>query len=494
MLYLRYILAELRRRRGRTILTALGLGVGVGLVVTVTALSAGLDDAQSEVLAPLTGVGTDMAVKRPVQIAASGQPGIGGPGELSPAERKRLRREGAGPSQIDFSDLGDPGDRFSTDQFATADLSFPATEVRRIAGTQGVEAVSPALTLDLIHLEGQIPDASGTASDAFTGPAPAPPEGGGAPPGGQIGLEPTTVTGIDARETDLGLVKAEQVTEGRFLRPGERGSALVTETYADAHDLRVGERVSVGGLTLDVVGLVKAPLGGDASDIYMPLAALQKLSDREGRVNALEVRASDVDAVAATAARIEADFAGSQVTTAKDLTARVSGSLVDARNLSDKLGTALAIVALAAAFLIASLLTLASVNKRTRELGTLKALGWRRWRVVRQVSGESLAQGLLGGACGALIGIGGAALVGALGISLDATAGATSAGAVPFGPGGPGAKVAEGSSTVTLGAPVDAQLLALAIGLALVGGLVAGAVGGIRAGRLRPAEALRSVE
>ena len=74
MLYLRYIAAELRRRRGRTILTALGLGVGVGLVVTVTALSAGLDDAQSKVLEPLTGVGTEMTVDRPVQI------GDGGPG------------------------------------------------------------------------------------------------------------------------------------------------------------------------------------------------------------------------------------------------------------------------------------------------------------------------------------------------------------------------------------------------------------------------------
>ena len=47
---------------------------------------------------------------------------------------------------------------------------------------------------------------------------------------------------------------------------------------------------------------------------------------------------------------------------------------------------------------------------------------------------------------------------------------------------------------MNLGAPVDLGLLALAIALALVGGLVAGAVGGIRAGRLRPAEALRSVE
>jgi putative ABC transport system permease protein len=41
---------------------------------------------------------------------------------------------------------------------------------------------------------------------------------------------------------------------------------------------------------------------------------------------------------------------------------------------------------------------------------------------------------------------------------------------------------------------VDPGLLVLAIGLAIVGGLVAGAAGGLRAARLRPAEALRSAE
>jgi hypothetical protein len=43
MFYVTYLLAELRRRSGRTILTALGLGLGVALVVTVTSLSRGLD-------------------------------------------------------------------------------------------------------------------------------------------------------------------------------------------------------------------------------------------------------------------------------------------------------------------------------------------------------------------------------------------------------------------------------------------------------------------
>jgi ABC-type lipoprotein release transport system permease subunit len=64
MFSLTYVWAEIRRRKGRTILTALGLGVGVALVVTVSALSSGLDKAQDEVLEPLTGVGTNMSVTR----------------------------------------------------------------------------------------------------------------------------------------------------------------------------------------------------------------------------------------------------------------------------------------------------------------------------------------------------------------------------------------------------------------------------------------------
>ena len=76
MFYLTYMFSELRRRRGRTFLTALGLGVGVALVVTVNALSSGLADAQAKVLKPLTGVGTDLSVTRPINISSSGSSGV----------------------------------------------------------------------------------------------------------------------------------------------------------------------------------------------------------------------------------------------------------------------------------------------------------------------------------------------------------------------------------------------------------------------------------
>src|SRR4051812_47628318 len=64
MFQMRYVASELRRRLGRTLLTALGLAAGVGLVIGIVGVSQGLADAQSKVLAPLRSVGTDILVTR----------------------------------------------------------------------------------------------------------------------------------------------------------------------------------------------------------------------------------------------------------------------------------------------------------------------------------------------------------------------------------------------------------------------------------------------
>ena len=98
-------------------------------------------------------------------------------------------------------------------------------------------------------------------------------------------------------------------------------------------------------------------------------------------------------------------YSQATVASSKDVADRITGSLVDAANLSNNLGLMLSIVAAAAAFLLAALLALSSVGKRVRELGTLKALGWTQRRVVRQVAGESLTQGVLGGILGVPLGV-----------------------------------------------------------------------------------------
>ena len=495
MFYLGYVLAELRRRKGRTLFTALGLAVGVGLVVTVSALSKGLDSAQHKVLEPLTGVGTDMSVTRPLKVSGSKFTPGGGPPQLSSGEQEQLRKENGG-GRFGLAQAAKPGKRFSTDRFVTAtQLSFPQSEATRLARLPGAADAAAALTVNAIHLSGRVPKKPASGGPRFFGAGPGGGGSNGTPAPRALDFNSRTITGIDESKPSLGLVTPGQVSAGRYLSSsGSRYQALMNVAYARRNGYKVGSTFKLAGHTFTVVGLASPPLGGSASDIYVELATLQKLSGRKGRANAIQVRAKDSGAVDGLARDIRSSFTGAQVTTAKDLADRVGGSLVDAKNLSSKLGTALEIVGLVAAFLIASLLTLSSVAKRTRELGTLKALGWRQRLVVRQVTAESLAQGVLGGLLGVGLGLVGAAVIGAIGPTLHATvAAARSAAPGPFAIFGQG-QVTSGSTTIKLGAPVDVGLVLLALALAVAGGLIAGALGGLRAARLRPADALRSVE
>ena len=491
MFYLGYLASELRRRKGRTFLTALGLGVGVGLVVTVSALSNGLDKAQDEVLGPLTGVGTDLSVARPLDIDENAGDGGGGPGgpfaNLSEKEQEQLRKEN-GAARVRLNDLGEPGEHFSQTNFVTmSQLSFQESEGGEVADLDGVRSVAGGLTLGALQISGKVPE-KGAGGGRFTTP------GGGGPPD-DVDFDSSTVSGVDQHRRSLGAITAGQVNEGRYLSADDSREAVLNVSYARRRNVEIGDSITLKGRKFEVVGLASPPLGGQASDIYVKLDQLQRMSGRAGRVNTLYVRADSSGDVAPLSAAIERTFQGSEVTTAQDLADRVGGSLADAKDLAGKLGTALTVVALLAAFLIASLLTLSSVTKRIRDLGTLKAVGWPQRLVVRQVTGEALAQGGLGGVLGAALGVGGAALIGAIGPELEATvAQAAQQGPGP-GPAGFGQGAVEaGSRLVTLDAPVDASLLLLAVGLALLGGLLAGAVGGARAARLRPADALRHID
>jgi len=487
--YIRFLVAELRRRPGRTALTALGLAVGVGLVVIVGALSKGLDDAQAEVLEPLTGVGTDLSVSRPISVPDEDDSTGGGPfSRLSEEDQRQLQRENEEHNrQFNFGELGEPGERFSEDSFLSTKLSLPTTEVADIRALDSAEDAAASLTLNATHIEGVVPESGAPSIGAGA-------HGGGFGLAGGFELDNVSVTGVDVRKPGLAMVTPDQVTQGRYFSDTPkkaRREAVVDLAFARQNDVGVGDETRVAGTDFDVVGVAGAPLGGDASNVYVELGRLQRLADREDRVNAIQVRADSADAVARLEDAIARQLPGADVVTAADLAGRVGGSLDDADDLSSKLGTALAIVALLAAFLIATLLTLSSVQKRIRELGTLKALGWRQRLVVRQVTGESLVQGAIGGLLGAVIGIAGAAIIDAIGPTLEASVEDPSNGG--FGPFGQG-NVSASSTDVVLGAPVDMGLLVLAIGLAIVGGLLAGAAGGLRAARLRPAEALRSAE
>ena len=287
----------------------------------------------------------------------------------------------------------------------------------------------------------------------------------------------------------MGVVTTSQVTKGRFLAAAGGHEALVSATYAAKHSLKVGSKLDLNGTSFTVVGLVSPPLGGQSADVYLPLKQLQTLAKQKGLANVVLVRATNSGSVGKVQKAIQTALPQAQVTSSKQVADQISGSLVDASNLSHDLGFALSAIAAISAFLLAALLALSSVGKRVRELGTLKALGWTQRMVVRQIAGESLVQGILGGVLGIVLGVSAALLIGAFGPSLSASS--TSGGNL-LGLGAATARTA--TSSVSLDAPIGIGILVIGFGLALLGGLIAGTAGALRAARLRPADALRQVE
>jgi len=314
------------------------------------------------------------------------------------------------------------------------------------------------------------------------------------PPQTNIKSSAYSIAGVDLSTPGIGVVTASLVSNGKFIvatAGGGSHEALLASSYASQHGLKVGSKLNLNGTVFTVVGLVRPPLGGQTADVYVSLPQLQVLASQKGSVNVVLVRATSGASVAAVQKQIETQFPRAQVASAKQVANSISGSLVDAANLSKRLGTALAALAAVAAFLLAILLTLSSVGKRVRELGTLKALGWTQWLVVRQVMGESLAQGVLGGLLGVVLGIVVASSIGAFGPTLTASS-HTGGGDGFFGLGQVTARSV--SDQVALTAPIAIGVLVAGFLLAVTGGLIAGGAGAFRASRLRPADALRQVE
>jgi ABC-type antimicrobial peptide transport system permease subunit len=293
---------------------------------------------------------------------------------------------------------------------------------------------------------------------------------------------------------------------GHALLPSQSRAnvAVISKDYATSRKLSVGSSLTIAGTAFRVVGIATVPGADSSADVYIPLARAQALSDLRGSVNTIYVAATSNTQIGHVAKEISAAMPKATVTTSSSLAKQVTGSLSSASSLANSLGRWLAIAVLAAAFLLASLLTLSAVSRRVREFGTLKALGWRSRRIVSQVVGESVAIGVLGAGIGVVLGLAGAAVIAHVAGPLHATVGSTS-GPTParfggasfvrppgFGGGGTGGGAAH-AVAVHLTTPVTITSIVLAVALALAGGLLSGAVGGWRAARLRPAAALSRV-
>ncbi|WP_432028864.1 ABC transporter permease [Streptomyces sp. 1222.5] len=489
-MFFTYLRRELRRRRKAALVVASGLALGIALVIVVNSVSNGMGKAQDKVLQSLYGLGTDMTVTKAATPTAGS------------SQRPRF--------QFDARNDGDDDSKQSSDRVVVQGFTTLASStVTEVAGQKGVSSAVGGLSLNVVKVSGQFTrgqfQQNGDGGDRQGGPG-----GGGGQPQGEVrgggadfDINQYTVFGTDVTRTALGPLTSSKISSGRTFTSGETNAkvAVADSAYAKEKKYKVGSTVTVKGTEFKVIGIATATSGDSAANLYIPLQRAQTLAGQKNKVTTIYVKAADSQQIDTVKGAIRKNVSGTTVTTSSDLAKTVSGSLSTASSLATKVGTWLSIAVLVAAFLVAGLLTSSAVSRRVREFGTLKALGWKSGRVTRQVVGEAVVNGLVGGALGIVLGLAGAYAVTAVSPTLQAQLGGGTGGGSGGGFGGPGGggfggpgRQAAKTLEVALTAPVSLTTIVLAVGLAVAGGLVAGAFGGWRASRLRPADALRRVE
>jgi len=195
--------------------------------------------------------------------------------------------------------------------------------------------------------------------------------------------------------------KALMIVSGRALHADDRHQVLLGTALANSLGKKPGQVVTIEGTTFQVVGLFRSDDLLDSSTAVALLADVQELSEGPGAVSEIQVRMAsaakdDNDAVLRRlCGQIEAlrDSRGKPL----GLKALPTRQFVDSNAIlrlstATAWGTSLLAVVLSLLGMLNTMLM--SVLERTPEFGMLRAVGWRRARIVRMILGESLLIGL----------------------------------------------------------------------------------------------------
>jgi len=250
---------------------------------------------------------------------------------------------------------------------------------------------------------------------------------------------------------------------GRPFRDGQP-EVMLGDLLAGNLAKKTGDTLEIQGSPFTVVAIYRGGSALEAGAVIMPLDQLQQFSSLQGKVSTIHVRLrpaplgqSQEEYMKRAQAQIEAALPGLRAVPAAE---RAGNNQFVRLAHASTIGTSL--IALLIGILgIANTMAM-SVFERTREIGILRALGWRRGQVLILIQLEACVLGLGGGFLGIAVGWYALRLL----ASLPQTA-----------------------SIVTASFPLP--LLAEALGIAVLAGLIAGALPAWRGARLSPVEALR---
>jgi ABC-type antimicrobial peptide transport system permease subunit len=256
-----------------------------------------------------------------------------------------------------------------------------------------------------------------------------------------------------------------RIVEGEplSLRPSQRGGKplLLGKTVADDLEIQVGDTLRLYESTYRVVGIYETGQPFEDGAAVVRLEDAQAITGKPRQVNAFLLKVREGTDVDQLRVRIEQRFGRS----GNPLTTTTSAEFEDEQDALQYVRVFTWVVSFVAVLIggVGVMNTvLMSVFERTREFGVLRAVGWRPRQVLAMVLAESLGLSLLGGALGTLLALG----------AVRAMQDVPTVGAI-------------------LGA-FSARRVVQGIVVALLLGLLGGALPAWRASRLLPVEAMRS--
>lgn len=216
-----------------------------------------------------------------------------------------------------------------------------------------------------------------------------------------LSVENSPMVVVSGREWGSYLWDNLDVVEGRKPKdPGEKAVVLGT-LAAELLEKKIGDTVTIEVEDFTVVGIVDARAVVENGSIFINLETLQNVMQKENRVNFINIRLKDRMADPAPAIKMLTDALPQyKVTTAAEMTAQNDGV-----RTFEAMNWATSIVALLVGVFGVMNTMFMSVFERTREIGVLIALGWRRARILRMIIYESLALCAAAGVLGVLFGI-----------------------------------------------------------------------------------------
>jgi putative ABC transport system permease protein len=292
------------------------------------------------------------------------------------------------------------------------------------------------------------------------------------------GIDPSTYSNVTS-----GL----NIVSGTMLSTSSGGSPIVmSSTLATSLNVTVDSAVTVGvnstgGTNYIVVGIYNSgsTFGPEARSAYILLPAAQSIAGETGKVTEVFVKTVNSNLVSSVASVIDSTVQGVVANTASTITNTAS-------TLTDTLSTFFTVIGLVAlmagGFGVINTM-LMSISERTREIGTLRAIGARKGDVLKMFMSEAFLIGLIGAGVGVLIGV-------IVSIALPSLTGsaATTATRFPGGGAGAGGLLRGGLETA-----LTVNNLLLSLGLGALVGTLAGIYPAWRASRMDPVEALRHV-